>query len=115
MTMSYSDLKTMVHAIGLPCAYDHFSKEDAVDPPFVVWLLPNNNPFPADDSIYAERAALHVELYTDVKNPVREHTVEAVLGQHGLIYEKTEAWLASERMYEVLYQMEVMYVNNTDN
>lgn len=107
MTMTYSDIKGMVHAIGLPCAYDHFSPEDAVDPPFVVWLLPESDPFAADDSVYFERTALHIELYTDVKNPTKEQMVEVVLREHGLFYTKSEVWISTEKMYEVLYQMEV--------
>lgn len=115
MTMTYSDIKGMVHSIGLPCAYDHFSKEDAVDPPFIVWLFPNTDPFGADDTIYFEASALNIELYTDFKSPTHEQQVEAVLKQYGIFYEKSEVWIASERMYEVLYQMEVAYVNNTND
>ena len=111
MTMTYSDVKGMVHAIGLPCAYDHFSPEDEVDPPFIVWLFPNTSPFGADDKMYFSSSALNIELYTDKKSPSHEQQVEAVLDQYGIFFEKSEFWIPSERMYEVLYQMEVAYVN----
>lgn len=34
--------------------------------------------------------------------------METVLKEHGFFYEKTEAYLESEKMYEVLYEMEVL-------
>ena len=37
-----------------------------------------------------------------------EKKVEAVLKEHGFFYEKTEAYLESEKMFEVLYEMEVL-------
>lgn len=34
--------------------------------------------------------------------------MEAVLKEHGFFYEKTETYLESEKMFEVLYEMEVL-------
>ena len=48
-----------------------------------------------------------MELYTDEKNPELEATLEAVLDRHGIFYEKTETWIESERLYEVLYYFEM--------
>ncbi len=50
---------------------------------------------------------LDIELYTDEKSPEAEQKVEEVLYQHNIFYTKTETWIESERLYEVLYQMEV--------
>lgn len=111
MKMTYSEIQAMVHETGFSCAYDHFSPEDAVDPPFVVWLFPDMRPYAADDSVWLKRQRLNIELYTDVKDPAREQAVESVLDAHGFVYEKTEQWISTEKMYEVLYQMEVVYAN----
>ena len=46
-------------------------------------------------------------LYTDLKNPDLEETIEAVLLKHGIFYGKSETWIESEKLYEVLYEMEV--------
>ena len=45
--------------------------------------------------------------YTDIKNIELEQQTEAVLDGHGIFYEKSEVWIESENLYEVLYQMEV--------
>ena len=47
-----------------------------------------------------------MELYTDEKNPELEEMLEAVLDQHGIFYNKTEVWIESEKLYEVLYSFE---------
>ena len=50
---------------------------------------------------------LDIELYTDEKSPDTESRVEEVLTQHNIYYTKTESWIESEKLYEVLYEMEV--------
>ena len=47
------------------------------------------------------------KINTDLKDVELEETVEAVLDKHGIFYEKSEVWIESENLYEVLYQMEV--------
>ena len=36
-----------------------------------------------------------------------EEQVETVLTEYGIYYNKSEVWIESERLYEVLYEMEV--------
>lgn len=50
---------------------------------------------------------LDIELYTDVKNPELEKQIEEVLKRHEIYYTKSEVWIESERLYEVLYETEV--------
>ena len=48
-----------------------------------------------------------IELYTDEKDPELEDRVEAVLNAYELFWNKSEVWIESEKLYEVLYQMTV--------
>ena len=105
--MTYEDVKTMVEEMGLPYAYDHFAEGESPDPPFVVFLYPRSDNFGADNVVYFKINELNIELYTDRKDPELEETVEAVLDGHRLFYNKSEVWIDSERLYEVLYEMEV--------
>lgn len=57
--------------------------------------------------MYHSFKQLDVELYTDEKSPDTESRVEEVLTQHNIYYTKTESWIESEKLYEVLYEMEV--------
>lgn len=49
----------------------------------------------------------YIELYTDCKDLSAEQHIEAVLNQHGIFYEKSETWIESEKLYEVLYSFEM--------
>ena len=49
----------------------------------------------------------NVTDYTDYKDLSAEQKVEAVLDEHGIFYEKSETWIESEKLYEVLYSFEM--------
>ena len=57
--------------------------------------------------MYFRISEVRVELYTDRKNPEAEAEVETVLDNAGIFYNKSEVWIQSERLYEVLYSMEL--------
>lgn len=100
-------LLQMLKDTRLPFAYDHFSEGEAVDPPFLCYLLPGSHNFAADGKVYHKVSIVHLELYTDEKNPSLEQTVEAVLDASEVFYDKTEVWIGSEKLYEVLYTFEM--------
>lgn len=105
--MEHKDVMGMMAEMGIPYAYHHFAEGESPDPPFAVFYYPGDGNFAADGKVYFKINQLHVEIYTDVKDPELEQRVEAVLDGRGLFYRKAEAWIESERLYEVLYQMEV--------
>lgn len=105
--MTRDEIVTMVEEMNLPFAYDHFAEGESPDPPFLVYLYPGTDNFAADGQVYFKVNRLHIELYTDLKDPALEDRVEAVLDGHGLFYNKSEVWISEEKMYEVLYQTEV--------
>lgn len=105
--MTYEEIAAMVKEMGLSCAYHHFAEGESPPPPFVVFLSPGEHVFHADNIRYAGWKQLDVELYTDIKNPAAEQMVEDVLTAHEISYVKSEIWIESEKLYEVLYEMEV--------
>ena len=105
--MTKADVVGMLEEIGLPFAYDHFAEGEAVNPPFLIYLYPRANNFAADGVAYYKIDRLQMELYTDKKDIGLEEKVEAVLDRYGFFYSKSETWISSEKMYEVLYETEV--------
>jgi len=105
--MEHSEIILMIKKMGLPLAYDHFAEGESPDPPFLLMLLPSSDNVSADGGVYCKNKVLHIELYTDKKLPDREDEVEAVLDSYGIFYDKSETWIESESLYEVLYEMEV--------
>lgn len=105
--MTHEEVMKMAEETGLPSAYDHFAEGESPDPPFLVYLYPKADNFSADGIAYFKINLLNLELYTDVKDVELEERVEAVLDSHGIFYAKSEVWIESEHLYEVLYEMEV--------
>ena len=105
--MTHQEVLKMLDEMKLPYAYHHFVEGESLDPPFLVFLYPNSDSFAADGIVYFKVNRLNIELYTDLKDVELEETVEAALDKHGIFYEKSEVWIESENLYEVLYQMEV--------
>ena len=105
--MSYEEINEMMQENGLPFAYHHFAEGESPDPPFTLFLSPGENTFGADDLMYVSFKRLHIELYTDEKSPDTEERVEEVLLRYNIYYTKSEVWIESEKLYEVLYTMEV--------
>lgn len=106
--MTCEDIVAMLAPMNLPLAYHHYAEGEAPELPYLIYVLPNTNNFHADGKVYAKINALDIELYSAIKNPELEAQLEAILDENALCYEKTEDWLTSEKMYECLYEMEVI-------
>lgn len=100
-------LLEIIKTVGIPFAYDHFAEGEAVDPPFICYLLSESDNFAADGKVYFKANEVHIELYTDTKDLSVEQKVEAVLDEHGIYYDRSEVWIESEKLYEVLYTFEM--------
>lgn len=107
--MTYAQIVEMAEESSLPVTYHHFAEGDSPEPPFLIFLLPNEQSFFADDAQYLRMAELDFELYTDKKDPALERKIEEILQEHEINYEKSETWIETEKMYEVIYEMEVLY------
>ena len=105
--MTHEDVMQMLAETEIPFAYDHFAEGESPDQPVICFLFPGSENFAADDVVYMEFSNLSIELYTDEKDPELEDRVEAVLNTHELFWNKSEVWIESEKLYEVLYQMTV--------
>ena len=100
-------LLAIMGEIDIPSAYDHFAEGEAVAPPFITYLLPGSDNFSADGKVFFFNDAATTEIYTDAKDPEVESRVEAVLDEHGIFYDKTEVWIDTEKLYEVLYSFQM--------
>lgn len=106
--MTYEQIAEMISKFGLPFAYYQFEEGSGQQCPFVVFYYPSRNDVRADDKNYVEIVDLTIELYTDNKDFVREEIVEDVLDEYEMAYDKDETYISSEKMYEVIYTMEVL-------
>lgn len=101
------ELLQILSETQIPFAYHHFAEGESPEPPFICYLLPGSNNFSADGKVYYKINEVHIELYTDLKYLAVEQQLEDVLDEHGIFYNKSETWIESEKLYEVLYTFEM--------
>lgn len=102
-----ADVLAILRELNLPFAYDHFAEGESPEPPFICYLVPGSDNFAADGRVYFKINEYHIELYTDEKSPALENSLDAVLDKHSIFYNKSETWIESEKLYEVLYTFEM--------
>lgn len=100
-------LLSVLDSIGISYAYDHFAEGESPEPPFLCYLLPGSSNFSADGKVYHRVSEVRLELYTDCKDLAAEQKVEDVLDAAGIFYNKSETWIGSEKLYEVLYSFDM--------
>ena len=100
-------LLSVLDSIGIPYAYDHFAEGESPEPPFLCYLLPGSSNFSADGKVYHRISEMRLEMYTDFKDLASERKVEDALDAAGIFYNKTETWIDSEKLYEVLYSFDM--------
>ena len=103
---------SILKGLGIPFAYDHFAQGESPDPPFICYLIPGTNNFSADGVAYYKINQFNIELYTDLKDLSLERKLEEALDEASIFYNKSETWIESESLYEVLYTFEMEGENN---
>ena len=106
------ELVQIIQEMKIPFAYDHFAEGESPNPPFICYLILGSDNFAADGRVYFRLNEVRIEMYTDFKDPSLESRVEEVLDRHEIFYNKSETWIQSEKLYEVMYSFEMEGLNN---
>ena len=109
--MTTKQIATMVASIGLPYAYYEFPDDTALEPPFVCFMLTENNDFLADNTNYTDTRTLVIELYTAQKSFTWENTIREVLNTKELPVRQSSDFLESEHIYITTFTTEVILEN----
>lgn len=106
--MTFQEVAALLASIGLPTAYDHFEVGNAADPPFICFYFEGSDDLAADNINFQRIRPLTVELYSENKDFALEERVEVALNGAGLVYSRSETYIDSERMYEVVYTTDII-------
>lgn len=101
--MDEAALFTLLKTTGLPVAYHHFVSPPT--PPYIVYLFSYSSNFGADNKVYDAEKNFQVELYTKTKDPTSEALIEGLFDSNDIYWEKTETYIESEGLYQVLYEI----------
>lgn len=105
--MTIENIVEMLQEMNIPFAYDHFAEGESPESPFICYLIPGSDNFAADGKVYFKMNEVRIEMYTDFKDLDLESRVEGVLDGHEIFYNKSETWIQSEKLYEVMYAFEM--------
>ena len=109
--MTLQELYTALKAIGYPVAYSHFldtQQSPAPAPPFITYREAYSSDVMADNLNYVGVSNIQIELYTDRKDPAAEAAVQNKLKELGLPYSKTETYIEDERLFQVIYEIQLI-------
>ena len=101
--MDEAALFTLLKSTGLPVAYHHFTSPPT--PPYIVYLFAYSSNFGADNKVHKEIPNYQVELYTTKKDPASEKLIEDLFDENDIYWEKTETFIESEGLFQVLYEI----------
>jgi|SRR5690554_1649174 len=104
--MTYMDLINEIKALGFPCAYGNFKTSPPI--PFTVVAFSHSNDFMADNQNYQEVGYYQLEYYNDKKYPPDEEKIEGKLKELGLVYNKSEAYIESEGLRQIIYEFQII-------
>ena len=101
--MDEAALFTLLKSTGLPAAYHHFASPPS--PPYIVYLFAYSSNFGADNKVHSQADNYQVELYTKTKDPAAEALIEGLFDANDIYWDKTETYIESEGLYQVLYEI----------
>jgi len=104
--MTQAELYQGLQATGLPVAYRTF--KSPTTPPFLVYLFAYKSDLMADGQNYLEIDNYQIELYTKNKDPATERLIQNKLKELGLPYSKTETFLQSEGLFQLVYEIQLI-------
>lgn len=106
--MTYTDIAKMMEQMHLPFAYHHFERGKAPPLPYFVFYYDGRSDFSADNHAYQKIVEVTLELYSNQKDFKSESQIESVLERNEILYDKTEEYISSEKMFEQIYEFELL-------
>ncbi len=104
--MNLEELSDELDKLPFELAYHHFDSPPPL--PYIVYLFTNADDLKADNINYVEISNIDIELYTDCKDLESEKLLEDKLKELETPYRKYEAYIKTENMYQVLYEIQII-------
>ena len=86
-------------------AYRAFPASAAPALPFICVLETETDNFTADNKVWQKRQYVDIELYSEQKDVESENALEDMFAEKEIIWDKSEEYIESEEMLEVIYEV----------
>lgn len=104
--MTHKQIYDLLKTLGIPVAYDHFTSDKNVKPPFVAYREIAPETFKADSITYYRPYEFEIELVTEKKDVSLEGQIETLLTNNQIPYDvENEVWDEDERIYHNYYEI----------
>lgn len=104
--MKHREIKNMLDTLGIPVAYNFFPTDKKVIPPFIAYRDSAVTTFKADGKTYYRPYQFEIELVTIKKDVALEETIEELLTENNIPYDKAEeVWDEEEKIYHNYYEI----------
>ena len=104
--MKHKQIYDLLKTLNIPVAYDHFTSDKNVEPPFVAYRETSPQTFIADGITYYRPYNFEIELVTSIKDVALEQSIENLLTRNKIPYElNDEIWDEDERIYHNFYEI----------
>ncbi|MDQ1233348.1 hypothetical protein QE450_000846 [Paenibacillus sp. SORGH_AS306] len=109
--MTQPELYEHLKSLGYPVAYSHFTATEnspVPNPPYLIYLFSYSSDVMADNQNFVPISTFQVELYTAKKDLGAEKLVQDKLKAIRMPYSKTEIFIETENLYQVVYDIKLM-------
>lgn len=102
--MKHKDIFNILKTLEIPVAYDHFTSDKDVAPPFMAYREIQSDTFKADNKTFYRDNEFEVELVTEKKNVDLEEKLEGLFDSNNIAYDKSDTiWDNDEKIYHIIY------------
>lgn len=110
--MTLSELKTALEGVNSGAftgkvAYRAFPVGAAPALPFICILETETSNFFADAQVYKKVQGVDIEFYSAQKDTVSEAGIEAMLDSNKILWDKSEYYIDSQNMLQVVYDITI--------
>ena len=105
--MNLIELNTLLKQLDIPVAYNHFKTPQKL--PFICYLDVEGDTLKADNKVHHLSTVVNIELYTQHKDLQLEQTLETILNDNELPFDKGGSFFIEEEdMYETIYTIKLI-------
>lgn len=102
--MTHKEIFNILEMLDIPVAYDHFTSDKDVAPPFMAYRELGADNFKADNKTYYRENEFEVELITLKKDVELEERLEGLFDSNNIAYDKSDTiWDNDEEIYHIIY------------
>lgn len=105
--MTLTEFHTLLTTTGLPVAYQAFPADQCAEMPFLVYQETGSNNFGADNIVWHSARHIQIDLLSRERNLDLETTLETVLNNAGIFWERVPEFDSGEDYYRVTYEVEI--------